>query len=80
MAHSLGFYGHGISFQLVFGRSLLLRVLPGGTRIAQPRWMPVRRILGSCRTHAATFRHFPNSSGWWWLVSTVVLTRASVVK
>ena len=41
MAHRLGFYGDGISFQLVFGQSLLLRVLPGGTHIAQPRWMPV---------------------------------------
>ena len=54
MAHSLGFHGDGISFQLDFGQLLLLRVLPGGTRVAQPRWMPVRRILGSCKTRVAS--------------------------
>ena len=44
VARSLGFYGDGISFQVVFGQSFWLRVLPGGTRIAQPRWMLARGI------------------------------------
>ena len=33
-------------------------VLPGGTRIAQPRWMPVRRILGGGTT-CGIFLTFP---------------------
>ena len=45
-AQSLGFYGNGVSFWVVSCQSLWLRVLPGGTCIAQPKWLPVRRILG----------------------------------
>ena len=55
MAGSLGFYGDGISFQFVFGQSFGLRVLPGGACIAQPRWMPVKRILGDGRARASPF-------------------------
>ena len=61
MAHSLGFYGDGVSFQVVSGQSFRLRVLPGGMRIGQPRWIPARRILG----------------GWWdmWIgTSSLLLT------
>ena len=47
MALSLGFYGDGISFPVVFGKSFQFRVFPGGARIAQPRWMLSRGILGS---------------------------------
>ena len=47
MARSLWFYGDGISFRVVFGQSFEFRVFPGGTRIAQPRWMLARGILGS---------------------------------
>ena len=36
-AHSLEFYGDGISFWVVSGQSLWLQVLPGGTCIAQPK-------------------------------------------
>ena len=50
LAQSLGFYGDGISFQVVFGQSFWLRVLLGSACIAQLRWMPVRRILGGGRT------------------------------
>ena len=46
MAHSLRFYGDGVSSRVVSGQSLGLRVLPGGEHIAQPRWIPARRILG----------------------------------
>ena len=46
MACSLGFYGDGVSFQVVSGQSFLLRVLLDGAHIAQPRWTPARRILG----------------------------------
>ena len=41
----LRFYGDGVSFWVVFSRSFWLRVLPGGARLVQPRWMPTRKIL-----------------------------------
>ena len=54
-----------ISFQVVFSQSFWLRVLPGGARLVQPRWMPERRILGGGRTGGVSFWPFPNSAGWW---------------
>ena len=42
-------------------------VLPGGTGITQPRWMPERRILGGGQTCSVSFWFFPDSSHWWWL-------------
>ena len=80
MARSLGFYGDGISFRVVFGQSFEFRVFPGGTRIAQPRWMLAKGILGSGRTCGVSFRPFPNSSRWWWLISSVFLIRISCHK
>ena len=65
---------------LVSGWSLANRsnsVFPGGAGIAQPRWMLVRGILGSGRTHGVSFRPFPNSSHWWWLISSIFLIRIS---
>ena len=50
-------------------------VFPGGTRIAQLRWILARGILGSERTHGVSFWPFPNSSSWWWLISSIFLTR-----
>ena len=55
-------------------------VFRGGARIAQPRWMLVRGILGSGRTRSVSFRPFPNSSSWWWLISSVFLIRISCHK
>ena len=52
MARSLGFYGDEISFWVVFGQSFGQSGFPGGARIAQPRWMLARGILGSGRTHS----------------------------
>ena len=80
VACSLGFYGDGISFQVVFSQSFWLRVLPGGARLVQPRWMPERRMLGGGRTCGVFFQPFLNSSGWWWLISSVFLTRTSCRK
>ena len=74
------FYGDGIHFRVVSGQSFWLRVLPGGARIAQSRWLPARRILGGGRTRCISLWPFLNSSGWWWLVSTVFLTRTSYHK
>ena len=65
LARSLRFYGDGISFRVVFGQSFWFRVFPGGARIAQPRWMLARGILGSGRTRGVSFQPFPNSCGWW---------------
>ena len=77
---AVGFYGDGIRFQAVFSQSFWLRVLPGGAHLVQPWWMSERRILGGGRTRGVSFWPFPNSSGWWWLVSSVFLTRTSCHK
>ena len=74
-ACSLRHYGDGISFQVVSGQSFWLSVLPGGTCIAQPRWMPVRRILGDGKTGGISFWPFQNYSYWWWLISSMFLVR-----
>ena len=76
----LGFYGDGISFWVVFSQSFWFRVLPGGSRLVQPRWMPERRILGGGRTGGVSFWPFPSSSGWWRLISSLFLTRTSCHK
>ena len=47
--------------------------------VAQPRWMPTRRICGGGGTQD-TWPHGVSSqisSSWWWLVSAVFLTRPS---
>ena len=80
MARSLGFHGDGIRFRVVLSQSFWLRILPGVTRLVQPRWMPVRRILGGGWTCGVSFWPFQNSSGWWWLISSVFLTRTSCRK
>ena len=55
--HRLRFYGDGISFWVASDQSFW-PVLPGGTCIAQPRWMPGRRILG-VGTTCGIFSTFP---------------------
>ena len=69
-----------ISFLVVFSQSFRLRVLPGGAHLVQPRWMPERRILGGSQTCGVSFWPFLNSSSWWWLISSVFLTRTSCRK
>ena len=59
VAHSLGFYGDGISFWVVFSQSFWLRVLPGGACLVQSRWMPERRILGGGQTCCCLLLTFP---------------------
>ena len=54
------------------------RVFLGGARLVQPRWMPERGILRGGRTCGVSFWPFPNSSGWWRLISS--LTRTSCHK
>ena len=80
VVHSVWFYGDGTSFRVVFSPSFWLRVLPGGAGLIQPRWMPVRRILGGGQTCGVSFWPFPNSSGGWWLISSVFLTRTTCRK
>ena len=79
MAGSLGYYGDGISYWVVFSQSFWLRVLPGGAHLVRPRWMP-ERILGGGRTCGVSFWPFLNSSGWWRLISSLLLTRTSCHK
>ena len=76
------FHGDGISFRVVFSQSFTtFLVVPIGT-IHQPRWMlmPARRILGGGWTRSVTFRPFLNSPGWWWLISSMFLSRTSCPK
>ena len=40
----------------------------------------MRGILGSGRTCDVSFRPFPNSSGWWWLISSLFLIKISCHK
>ena len=42
--------------------------------------MPERRILGGGRTCGVSFSLFLNSSGWWWLSSSMNLIRTSCRK
>ena len=42
--------------------------------------MLARGILGSGWTRSVSFQPFPNSSGWWWLISSVFLIRISCHK
>ena len=46
------------SFPGCLGQSLWLRVLPGSVHITQPRWLPVRRILGGGRMCGISFLTF----------------------
>ena len=78
--HSLGFYSDGTRFQVVFSQSFWLRVLPGGSCLVQPRWMPERRILEDGQTCGVSFWPFLNSSGWWLFISSMFLTRTSCHK
>ena len=48
--------------------------------ITQSRWMLARGILASGRTRGVSFRHFLNSSGWRWLISSLFLIRISCHK
>ena len=54
LACSLRFYGDGINFWIVFGQLFCLRVLPDGTHVAQPRWIPAR-VLGGGGTCGISF-------------------------
>ena len=66
----LGFMLMGLVSGLSLAKSLFwLRVLPGGADIAQPRWMPARRILGDGRTRGLLWA--PKN----WCFWTVVLEK-----
>ena len=43
--------------------------------LSQDGSQPTGRILGGGRTSGISFWPFPNSSGWWWLVSFRFLTK-----
>lgn len=75
-----GFTVMGLVSGLSLAKSFWLRVLPGGVRPVQPRWMPDVRILGGGRTCGVSFLPFLNPSGWWWLISSVFHTRISCCK
>ena len=72
-----GFMVMGLVSELSFANHSDSRILPGGARLVQPRWMQERRILGGGRTCGVSFWPFLNSSGWWRLISSMFLTRTS---
>ena len=76
---SLEFYGDGISFWVVLSQSFWLRVLPSRACLVQPRWMSERIVVGGW-TCGVSFWPFLNSSGWWWLILSMFLTRTSCHK
>ena len=49
-------------------------------RLEKQGRMLARGILGSGRTRGVSFWPFPNSSSWWWLISSIFLTRISCHK
>ena len=63
---------------LVFGLSLANHS-DSESFIVQLSWMPAR-ILGRDRTRGVSFWPFSNSSSWWWLISSLFLTRTSCRK
>ena len=75
-----GFMVMGLVSRLSLANHSNPRVLPGGACLVQPRWVLARGILGSGRTHGVSFRPFRNPSCWWWLISSVFLTRISCQK
>ena len=50
-----GFMVKGLVSGLSLANHSELRVLPGGARLVQPRWMPARRILGGGWTFGVSF-------------------------
>ena len=75
-----GFMVMGLVSGLSLANHSNSRILLGGARLVQPRWMPERRILVGGRTCGVSFWPFLNSSGWWRLISSVFLTRTSCHK
>ena len=55
MACSLGFMMMGLVSGLSLANHSDSRVLPGGTRLVQPKRMPERRILGGGQTCGVSF-------------------------
>ena len=53
LARSLWFHGDGIVLSLA--NHFNSEVLPGAGHLVQPRWMPVRRILGGGQTFGISF-------------------------
>ena len=51
----LGFMVMGFVSGLSLANRSDSRVLPGGARLVQPRWMPERRILGGGQTGGVSF-------------------------
>ena len=76
----LGFMVMVLVSRLSLANSSDSRVLPGGVCVAQPKWMPARRILWGGQTHGIYFWPFLNSPSWWWLISSAFLTRTSCLK
>ena len=80
------FYGDGIRFWvvlLVSGLSLATHLdseffLVAHTFLSQDGWQ--REGFWEVVRHMVSFGSFPNSSDWWWLISSVFFTRTSCRK
>ena len=74
---SLSFYGDGISSWVVSGQSLWLAFL---VALLSQDGFQGGGFWEVGRTHGISFWPFPISSSWWWLVSSMFLTRISCRK
>ena len=77
MAGSLRFYGDKMSFQVVSGQSLWLRVHLGGARLLLQDGFQTGGFWEVGKTCGISFWPFLSSSSWWWFVSSVFLNRIS---
>ena len=84
MVHSLRFYGDGVSFRVVCGQSFWLRVLPGAHTLLSQDGFQGEGCWEVGRTYGLasplSFWPFLNSYIWWYLVSTMFLTKTSWCK
>ena len=79
VACSLGFYGDGISFWVFSGQSFWLWILPDGAHAAQAKMHAREKDSGGGNAWRLLLT-FPNFPDWWWLSSSMFLTRTSCYK
>ena len=79
MARSLGFYGDGIRFGWSWP-IILIQCLSWWRRHHSAKMDASERDSGKWTDMGCLLLTFPNSSDWWWLISSLFLTRISCHK
>ena len=80
MARSLGFYGDGISFRVVLANHSNSESFLVAHALLSQGGCQQEGFWEGGQTSGVSFRPFPNSSGWWWLIFSVFLIRISCHK